>query len=301
MEEKTHSGFVSIVGKPNVGKSTLLNNLLGIKVAPVSPRPQTTRKRLRGILTEGNRQIVFVDTPGLHQPMDALGEFMDQEVYEALADVNAVVWVADLRHPPTPEDELVAKALKPLVGKVPILLVGNKLDEAKYPEEALKAYHALLPEALPRMLSALDEKGVGGLKAELLALMPEGPFYYPEDHAKSDQTFGEWVAEIVREEAMKRLWHEVPYAIATKVEEVAERENGILYIKVLLYVERPSQKGIVIGEEGRKLKEIGQAARKQLEVFLNRRIYLDLEVKVYPDWRKDPEALRELGYRASVG
>jgi GTP-binding protein Era len=300
MEEKTHSGFVAIVGKPNVGKSTLLNNLLGIKVAPISPRPQTTRKRLRGILTEGNRQIVFVDTPGLHKPMDALGEFMDREVYEALAEVNAVVWVADLRHPPTPEDELVAKALRPLVGRVPILLVGNKLDEAKYPEEALKAYHALLPEALPRKLSALDERQVAGLKAELLALLPEGPFYYPEDHAKGDQTFGEWVAEIVREEAMKRLWHEVPYAIATKVEEVAERENGVLYLKVVVYVERPSQKGIVIGEGGRKLKEIGQAARKQLEVFLGRKVYLDLEVKVYPEWRKDPEALRELGYRSRV-
>ncbi|MGC8905191.1 GTPase Era [Thermus sp.] len=301
MEEKTYSGFVAIVGKPNVGKSTLLNNLLGIKVAPISPRPQTTRKRLRGVLTEGRRQIVFVDTPGLHKPMDALGEFMDQEVYEALSDVNAVVWVVDLRHPPTPEDELVAKALRPLAGKVPILLVGNKLDEAKYPEEALKAYHALLPEALPRKLSALDPKQVASLKAELLALLPEGPFYYPEDHPKGDQTFGEWVAEILREEAMKRLWHEVPYAIATKVEEVAERENGVLYLKAVIYVERPSQKGIVIGEGGRKLKEIGQAARKQLEALLGRRVYLDLEVKVYPDWRKDPEALRELGYRSSGG
>lgn len=301
MEKKTYSGFVAIVGKPNVGKSTLLNTLLGVKVAPISPRPQTTRKRLRGILTEGQRQIVFVDTPGLHKPMDALGEFMDQEVYEALSDVNAVVWVVDLRHPPTPEDELVARALKPLVGKVPILLVGNKLDEAKYPEEALKAYHALLPEALPRKLSALSPKQVASLKAELLAPLPEGPFLYPEDFAKSDQDFGEWVAEIVREEAMKRLWHEVPYAIATKVEEVAERENGLLYLKVVLYVERPTQKAIVIGEGGRKVKEIGQAARKQLEALLGRRVYLDLEVQVYPDWRKDPEALRELGYRSSLG
>ncbi|WP_243091199.1 GTPase Era [Thermus neutrinimicus] len=301
MEEKTYSGFVAIVGKPNVGKSTLLNNLLGVKVAPISPKPQTTRKRLRGILTEGNRQIVFVDTPGLHKPMDALGEFMDQEVYDALSDVNAVVWVVDLRHPPTPEDELVAKALKPLVGKVPILLVGNKLDAARYPEDALKAYHALLPEAEARMLSALDERQVAELKAELLALLPEGPFFYPEGFAKSDQDFGEWAAEIIREEAMKRLWHEVPYALAVKTEEVAERENGILYIKAIVYVERPSQKAIVIGEGGRKIKEIGQAARKQLEVFLNRQVYLDLEVKVYPDWRKDPEALRELGYRSPIG
>jgi len=301
MAEKTYSGFVAIVGKPNVGKSTLLNTLLGVKVAPISPRPQTTRKRLRGILTEGHRQIVFVDTPGLHKPMDALGEFMDQEAYEALSDVNAVVWVVDLRHPPTPEDELVARALKPLAGKVPILLVGNKLDEAKYPEEALKAYHALLPEALPRKLSALNPKQLASLKAELLALLPEGPFFYPEGFAKSDQDFGEWVAEIVREEAMKRLWHEVPYAIATKVEEVAERDNGLLYLKVVLYVERPTQKAIVIGEGGRKVKEIGQAARKQLEALLGRRVYLDLEVRVYPDWRKDPEALRELGYRSTLG
>lgn len=145
---------------------------------------------------------------------------------------------------------------------MPILLVGNKLDAAKYPEEAMKAYHELLPEAEPRMLSALDERQVAELKADLLALMPEGPFFYPEDYAKSDQTFGEWVAEILREEAMKRLWHEVPYAVATKVEEVAERENGVLYIKAILYVERPSQKAIVIGEGGRKIKEIGQATRK---------------------------------------
>ncbi|MFN3179808.1 MAG: GTPase, partial [Thermus sp.] len=170
MEEKTYSGFVAIVGKPNVGKSTLLNNLLGVKVAPISPKPQTTRKRLRGILTEGNRQIVFVDTPGLHKPMDAKGEFKDQEVYDALSDVNAVVSEVDHRHPPTPEDELVAKALKPLVGKVPILLVGNKLDAARYPEDALKAYHALLPEAEARMLSALDERQVAELKAQLADL-----------------------------------------------------------------------------------------------------------------------------------
>lgn len=195
----------------------------------------------------------------------------------------------------------MARALKPLAGKVPILLVGNKLDEAKYPEEALKAYHALLPEALPRKLSALNPKQLASLKAELLALLPEGPFFYPEGFAKSDQDFGEWVAEIVREEAMKRLWHEVPYAIATKVEEVAERDNGLLYLKVVLYVERPTQKAIVIGEGGRKVKEIGQAARKQLEALLGRRVYLDLEVRVYPDWRKDPEALRELGYRSTLG
>ncbi len=298
MSEKTYSGFVAIVGKPNVGKSTLLNNLLGVKVAPISPRPQTTRKSVRGVLTEGNRQAVFVDTPGLHRPRDALGDYINEQVKEALSDVNLILWLVDLRHPPTEEDRMVAEALRPLLGEVPIYLVGNKKDAAKYPDEALAAYRELLPEVdAVRMISALDEKEVGELKAEILAHLPEGPFYYPEEFARSDQPFEEWIAEIIREEAMKRLYEEVPYAIAVKVDEVAERENGVLYVAATLYVEREAHKPIVIGRGGRKLKEIGQAARKQLEVFLNRKVYLDLRVKVYENWRKDPEALRELGYR----
>jgi len=298
VSEKTYSGFVAIVGKPNVGKSTLLNNLLGVKVAPISPRPQTTRKSVRGVLTEGNRQAVFVDTPGLHRPMDALGDYINEQVKEALSDVNLILWLVDLRHPPTEEDRMVAEALKPLLGKVPIYLVGNKKDAAKYPDEALAAYRELLPGVDEvRAISALDEREVAELKAEILARLPEGPFYYPEDFARSDQPFEEWIAEIIREEAMKRLFEEVPYSVAVKVDEVAERENGVLYVAATLYVEREAHKPIVIGRGGRKLKEIGQAARKQLEVFLNRKVYLDLRVKVYENWRKDPEALRELGYR----
>ncbi len=298
MSEKTHSGFVAIVGKPNVGKSTLLNNLLGVKVAPISPRPQTTRKIVRGVLTEGNRQAVFVDTPGLHRPKDALGDYINEQVYEALSDVNLILWLVDLRHPPTEEDRLVAEALKPLLGKVPIYLVGNKKDAAKYPEDAIRAYAELLPGVDEvRTISALDEREVAELRAEILALLPEGPFYFPPDFARSDQPFEEWVAEIVREEAMKRLFEEVPYSIAVKVEEVAEREGGTLYVRAVIYVEREAHKPIVIGRGGRKLKEIGRAARKQLEVFLGKKVFLDLTVKVYKNWRKDPEALRELGYR----
>jgi len=291
----TYSGFVAIVGKPNVGKSTLLNALLGVKVAPISPKPQTTRKRVRGIYSENHRQIVFVDTPGVHEPEDALGDYMSQQVAEALADVNAVVWVVDLRHPPTREDELVARMLRPITN-VPILLVGNKLDAAKRPEEALREYQSLLPQVETRMLSALDERAVKSLRDELLALLPEGPFFYPEEFSRSDQSPEEWSAEIVREEAMKRLREEIPYAIAAKTEEFTEREGGKLYIRTVLYVERESHKPILIGKGGRMLKEIGQAARKQLEVFLSRPVYLELAVKVYPGWRKDPEALRELGY-----
>ncbi len=298
MNEKTYSGFVAIVGKPNVGKSTLLNNLLGVKVAPISPRPQTTRKSVRGVLTEGNRQAVFVDTPGLHKPEDALGDYINEQVKEALSDVNLILWLVDLRHPPTEEDHMVARALRPLLGKVPIYLLGNKRDAAKYPETAMAAYAELLPGVeATRAISALDERDVGELRAEILALLPEGPFYFPPDFARSDQPFEEWIAEIIREEAMKRLFEEVPYSVAVRVEEVAERENGVLYVRATLFVEREAHKPIVIGKGGRKLKEIGRAARKQLEVFLNRKVYLDLAVKVYKNWRKDPEALRELGYR----
>jgi GTP-binding protein Era len=295
-EGTTYSGFVALVGKPNVGKSTLVNSMLGVKIAPISPKPQTTRKRVRGIHTEGNRQIVFVDTPGWHEAADALSEYMIRQITEALAEVNVVLWLVDLRHPPTHEDELVARALRPLKGQVPIFLVGNKADAARYPEAAMQAYAELLPGLETRMISAQNERDAKTLRDEVLSLLPEGPFFFPEDYAKGDQTPEEWAAEIVREEAMKRLKEEIPYSVATKTEEFELRENGMFYIQVNIYVEREGHKPILIGAKGRMLKEIGAAARKQLEVFLARKVYLDLQVKVYPNWRKDPEALRELGY-----
>ena len=295
-EGTTYSGFVALVGKPNVGKSTLVNTMLGVKIAPISPKPQTTRKRVRGIHTEGNRQIVFVDTPGWHEASDALSEYMIRQITEALAEVNLVLWLVDLRHPPTHEDELVARALRPLKGQVPIILVGNKADAAKYPEAAMQAYAELLPGLEIRMISAQDERDAKALRDEVLSLLPEGPFFFPEDYAKGDQTPEEWAAEIVREEAMKRLKEEIPYSIATKTEAFELRDNGMFYIHVNIFVERENHKPILIGAKGRMLKEIGAAARKQLEVFLARKVYLDLQVKVYPNWRKDPEALRELGY-----
>ncbi|MBF6595498.1 MAG: GTPase Era [Thermaceae bacterium] len=296
MSEATYSGFVALVGKPNVGKSTLLNVMLGVKAAPISPKPQTTRKRLRGIFTEGNRQIVFVDTPGWHEAQDAMGEYMIRQITEAIADVNIVLWMVDLRHPPTREDELVARALKALKGQVPILLIGNKTDAAKRPEAALEAYRELIPGLETRSLSAQDTQDDANLREELLAMLPVVPFFFPEDYARAEQTPEEWAAEIVREEAMRPLKEEVPYAIATKTEEFELRDNDMFYILVFIYVEREGHRPILIGSGGRMLKEIGAAARKQLEVFLSKKVYLELQVKVYPNWRKDPEALRELGY-----
>jgi GTP-binding protein Era len=298
--KKTYSGFVAIVGKPNVGKSTLLNAFLGVKVAPTSPKPQTTRRGVRGIYTLDDRQVVFVDTPGLHKPKDALGKYMNSEVQSALADVDAVIWVVDLRHPPTDEDALVARSLRG--GKLPLWLVGNKVDAAKYPDEAMNRYGDLL-EGMTferRKLSAQeDPRAVQSLLAEVLAVLPENPFFFPDNY-RSDQPREQWASEIIREEAMKALRHELPYAVAVRVTEWEERDSGekagMQVIHADLIVERAAHKAIVIGKAGRQLREIGRAARKQLEVFLSHSVYLDLNVEVINDWRKDPEALRELGY-----
>jgi len=297
-ENATHSGFIAIVGKPNVGKSTLLNSLLGVKVAPTSPKPQTSRRGLRGIYTTDDAQLVFVDTPGLHKPKDALGKYMNQEVHGALTDVDVIVWVADLRHPPTEEDELVARAIHDI--PKPLILVGNKVDAAKYPEEAMRLYKALIEDRTAdthdAVLSAQnDPVAVAALRAQLLALLPENPFFFPRG-AASDQPREMWAAEIIREEAMKKLRDEIPYAVATRVTNWTERQDGLQRIEGEIVVEKPAHKGIVIGQGGKQLKEIGQAARKQLEVFLSRKVYLGLEVIVIRNWREDPEALRELGY-----
>lgn len=296
-DKPTRSGFVAIIGKPNVGKSTLLNTFLGVKVAPTSHRPQTTRKGVRGIYSTDDAQIVFVDTPGIHKPKDAMGKYMNNEVHTALADVDAVVWVVDLRHPPTDEDKMVARQIRDL--PKPLTLVGNKTDVAKYPDEAMRLYRALLEgreELSEVMLSAQNNPArVQELRDQLLAGLPENPFFFPRG-ASSDQSREQWAAEIIREEAMKKLRDELPYAVATRVNSWTEREDGLQRIEGEIIVEKSSHKGMVIGAGGKQLREIGQAARKQLEVFLNHKVYLGLEVIVINGWRGDVEALRELGY-----
>ncbi|MFN8510077.1 MAG: GTPase Era [Deinococcaceae bacterium] len=297
-QTQTYSGFIAIVGKPNVGKSTLLNNLMGVKIAPISPKPQTTRRGVRGIYThpEKTHQAVFVDTPGLHKPKDALGKYMNEEVSSALSDVDVIVWVVDLRHPPTDEDLLVSRYIKDL--PKPIILVGNKLDIARYPDEAIRYYSDLLgaKEFVTMTLSAQrDLQKVINLRSHILNLLPENPFFYPIGPA-SDQSREFWAAELVREEAMKRLGQEIPYAVATRVTAWHGREDGLQKIYCDIIVERVNHRMIAIGKDGRKIKEIGQAARKQLEVFLSAKVYLELQVQVISNWREDAEALRELGY-----
>ncbi len=295
----TRSGFIALLGKPNVGKSTLLNTLLGVKVAPITPKPQTTRRGVRGIYTQDDRQLVFVDTPGLHRAQDALGNYMNREVRSAVIDVDGILWVVDLRRPPGDEDKDVARLLKGIDPDTPVYLVGNKVDSAKYPDEALELYQDLYPD-LKRVysLSALnDPKAVYALRDDLFELIPENPFFFPAD-IRSDQSREDWVAEIVRESAMIHLRQELPYTVAVQVAEwrAPEKEGEAIYILAEIWVERGNHRMIVLGKGGKMIKEIGRTARKQLEVFLDHKIYLDLEVTVHKNWREDLDALRELGY-----
>jgi GTP-binding protein Era len=300
--EPMRAGFVAILGKPNVGKSTLLNTLLGVKVAPITTKPQTTRRGVRGIWTdvENRRQLVFVDTPGLHKGRTALDDFMTREIRLAVTDVEIVLWVVDLRRPPSDEDREVARLLGGIDPATPVFLVGNKLDAAKYPDEAMDLYAELGPEIARRYaLSALgDPKAVYALRDDLLDLLPEGPYFFP-DTLRSDQPREAWAAEMIRESAMTHLYQELPYAVAVKVDDWIDADpdrDAPLILQAEIWVEKPQHRPIVIGQGGRMVREIGRTARKQLEVFLDQKVFLDLEVVVRRDWRMDPEALRELGY-----
>jgi len=290
------AGFVSLVGRPNVGKSTLLNRLLGHKIAIVSPRPQTTRNRIRGIRTLPGAQIVYVDTPGLHPPKGQLGRFMAATAAEALEGVDAAVFVADVTAPPEADDQALG-ALKAVTA--PTLLALNKVDlvpDKRQLLPRLQAYAACHPfrELVP--LSAADGTGVARLEALLIPLLPGGPPLYPAD-VLTDQPETFFVAEMVREKVFRLTRQEVPYATAVRVEELADRgEEGPVYVRAEIFVEQPSQKKIVIGERGAMLKRIGQAARRELEAFFGVPVYLDLWVRVRKDWRRDDRALREFGY-----
>ena len=253
-QEPTRSGFVAILGKPNVGKSTLLNTLLGVKVAPITPKPQTTRRGVRGIYTVERRQLVFVDTPGLHHGRSELDAFMQREIRNSVAGVDLVLWVVDLRRPPGDEDREVARLLRSLPDATPVYLVGNKVDAAKYPEEALGLYKDLYPEAeRVVVLSALnDPKAVYALRDDLLERLTEAPFFFPSD-IRSDQTREHWASELIRESAMIHLRQELPYAVAVAVIEWRDPEPGVdepVVITAEIWVEKLGHRRIVIGKGG---------------------------------------------------
>jgi GTP-binding protein Era len=292
------AGFASLIGRPNVGKSTLFNRLLGQKLAIVTPKPQTTRNRIRGIRTRPAGQIIYVDTPGLHPPRGKLGRFLASTVKQALQEVDVVILVADATAPVDASTEEAFQALRSVAA--PVVLALNKIDLVPAKTKLLprlEAYAARHPFQALVPISAKTGTGVDRLEAEALGLLPIGPALYPADTV-TDQPETFFVAETIREKLFLAMRQEVPYACAVRVEEVVERgPDAPLYIRGEIFVERPSQKGIVIGEGGAMLKRVGQAARRELEAFFGVRVFLDLRVRVRRDWRQDDRALRELGFQ----
>jgi len=291
------SGFVVVLGRPNVGKSTLMNAFLGQKVAIVSPKPQTTRLRQLGILTVPNYQIVFVDTPGWHIPQHKLGEFMVGTAARAIPDAEVILFLVDVSWPPTAQDRLLADLIEKGRGTTPVIMALNKADLLG-PADVRPhsdAFLKLAPAASWILVSATRGDNRDELLEMIVNVLPEGPRYYPADQV-TDARVRDLAGELVREQALKLLHHEVPHAVAVLVEEFKERHPNLAYISATIFVEKASQKGILIGRRGSMLKRIGAAARQEIEKVLGVRVYLELWVKVRPQWRKKEEMLRQLGY-----
>lgn len=290
------SGYVALVGKPNVGKSTILNGFIGQKIAAVSIKPQTTRKRQLGILTREDAQIVFVDTPGLHSGEFKLSEFINEEARYALMDSDLILYVGDVSQFPDEEDRKLAEEILQVAGQVRRLLVLNKMDlvETGLSEAHAKAYQELLSFEDSIRISAVTVAGREDLLTKIIEMLPEGPQYFPEDQITA--TYEREIAEdLIRAAALFHLRDEVPYSMFVRVNEYAKREEDILYVHATLFVERESQKGIVIGKGGSMIKMIGTSARKEIEEMSGEPVYLDLSVKVEKNWRNNPEFLRRYG------
>ncbi len=292
------SGFVGLVGRPNVGKSTLLNKLVGAKLAIVSEKPQTTRHQIRGVLTLAAAQIVFVDTPGFHKPKDFLGDQLNVNVKRALGDVDVVVFIVDAASGIGRGDGFVAAEIARSDAKA--ILALNKIDlldaaaleRQRAKAETLGGFERVLEISAERATN-LDE-----LVTAIVSLLPEGPKYYPDEEL-SDQPAEVMIAELVREKVLNLTREEVPHSVGVEVERIAKRKGRSLYdVEASIVVERPSQKGIVIGKGGALLKEIGSLAREEVQQLLGAQVYLELKVKVRKDWRKDERSLRQFGYLA---
>jgi len=285
----SRAGIVTVVGKPNAGKSTLLNRIVGEKLAIVSEKPQSTRDRVVGIRTTDDTQMVVLDTPGLLNPRYELHRAMRTTALRALADADVIVYLADAteRVPPS----LMEAAELTSTPRAPVILAMNKVDALRAVER--DELRELVPEA--RFISALSGEGVDELLTELRHALPESPFLYPEDEI-STASVRFFVSELVRETALEQLDEEVPYSLACVVEEFRE-SSAPVYIRTVLYVERESQKRILIGAGGQRIRDIGRAARIKVEQLVGASVYLDLWVKVLPNWRKSDSALRRFGYR----
>lgn len=284
----TRAGIVTVVGRPNAGKSTLLNRVVGQKLSITNPKPQTTRDRIVGIWSEDGVQMVLFDTPGLLDPEYPLHAAMRRAALEAIRDADVVLYMADATAGvPVPVEEAAGLTTRL---RAPVVLALNKADLLD--DEARNALAIALPDA--HMISATDGEGVTQLLEALTEHLPESPFLYPEDDV-STQPLRFFTAELIRETALEQLHEEVPYSVACEIEEFRE-ERTPLYIRAVLYVERESQRGILIGARGARIREIGRVARGKIETLVDAPVYLDLWVKVLPNWRRKPAALRRFGY-----
>lgn len=286
-----------MVGRPNVGKSSLMNAFLGQKIAIVSPKPQTTRHTQLGILTGPDYQIVFVDTPGMHQPRNKLGEYMVETATRALRDADAILFIVDVSVLPHSDDVQLAEKIKNRPGAAPVLLALNKSDLLR-PADVIAhtdAYRALAPEAPWMLVSATRGDNLDRLRQMLVDALPEGPPLYAEDELTQTH-LRDLAAELIREAALNALEQEVPHGVAVEIEAFDESRPDLVRIGALLYVERESHKPIVIGKGGSKLKEIGTRARQEIENLLQQKVFLEIRVKVRKDWRDDERAVRQFGY-----
>jgi GTP-binding protein Era len=289
-------GYIALIGVPNVGKSTLLNRLVGEKLSITSPKPQTTRHRLLGIVNLPEAQLLFLDTPGILEPKGPLNATLVQAALTALAEADLVVWLVEPRAP-DPQDQVLLPPLRAL--SRPLIVALNKIDLVPKPRllPLMEAYHQLFPAAPIIPLSALLGDGLPDLLKEMVGFLPMAPPLYPPDQG-TDATERFLVAELIRERLLHHTGEEIPYAVAVQVEEFDEsRRPDLVRIRAVIYVERQSQKGIVIGKHGRLLKTIGQEARGEIEALLQAHVFLELWVKVWKNWRRDPKAIRTLGYQ----
>jgi GTP-binding protein Era len=286
------SGLVTVVGKPNVGKSTLLNRIVGQKLSITSPKPQSTRDRVVGIYTNDDSQMVILDTPGLLNPRYPLQEAMRSTALSALDDADVIVYLADATEGSPPSLAEAAQLTAP--PRAPVIVALNKSDSLP---PARRADLAALGNSV--LISALTGDGIPELMEKIAQRLPESPFLYPEDEI-STQPVRFFVAELVRETVLEQLHDEVPYSVAVQVEEYREGRSP-LYIRAVIYVERDSQKAIIIGSKGAQIRKLGESARKKIETFVGEQVYLDLWVKVLANWRKNPGSLSRFGYQLATG
>lgn len=295
MKHAFHSGFVSIIGRPNVGKSTLLNRIIGEKIAIVSSKPQTTRYQVTGIYGTADYQIIFVDTPGIHQPKNKLGTYMVNTAYQAFSNVDCILFLIEPSEEITLAEQKIIDQLK-TNSAVPVLLVINKIDTVKkdYLLKTISIYSQAMKFAAIIPISALKNDGMNELLNEIKQFLPEGPKYFPDDMI-TDQPERQIISEIIREKALRLLQKEVPHGIAVEIERMEEGKNTVP-ITAILYCEKDSHKAIIIGKNGSMLKKIGSSARIEIEKFLGNKVYLELWVKVKNDWRNSEFYMRNFGF-----